>query len=159
MAKKYKHWNDGKHKKLEEAFETWKMADEIHRDFIRFLLNDFEPVDLSNTEKTYVHDRFNKAIGIIEDITYILRDANAIRAMYATDYEQRRIRFERARGYCFQLMGLLDNIAIFVPHIKNKQKYVDTSGRLMEVAGKIQNLIRSDDRRRKRECKPYEGND
>lgn len=103
--KKEKHWNDGKYRPIKEPFYTGKLADDIKRDFINFILNDFEPTDLTNTEKTYVHDRFNKAISIMEDISYILRDANAINKMYGVDYEQRRIKWNDAKGLCFRLMG------------------------------------------------------
>lgn len=157
--KKYKHWNDGKYKPVKEPFHTGELADEIKRDFIHFLLNDFEPVDLNNTEKNYVHDRFNKAISIMEDISYILRDANAITKMYGIDYQQRRERWNDAKGLCFRLMGLLDDICVFVPHIKNKQKYADISERLFKLSGKIYNLIISDDKHRKKNCKQYVGND
>lgn len=110
--KKEKHWNDGKYRPIKEPFYTGKLADDIKRDFINFILNDFEPTDLTNTEKMYVHDRFNKAISIMEDISYILRDANAINKMYGVDYEQRRIKWNDAKGLCFRLMGLLDDICV-----------------------------------------------
>lgn len=157
--KKYKHWNDGKCMPVREPFYTGKIADEIKRDFIMFVLNDFEPTDMSNTEKTYIHDRFNKAISMMEDISYILRDANAINAMYGIDYEQRRERWNDAKGLCFRLMGLLDDICVFVPHIKNKQKYADISEKLFRLSKKIYNLIISDDKKKKKNCKQYLGND
>lgn len=157
MGNKYKHWNDGKYKGLQDPFRTGKLADDIKRDFITFLLNDFDNSNLADIEKRYVGDRFEKMISLMEDVGYILRDANAIGKLYGIDYEQRRIRWITARGYCFRLMGLLDDIAVFVPHIKNKQKYADVSARLSELAQKIYNLIVSDDAHKKKNCKQYLG--
>lgn len=158
MGKEYKHWNDKKHKGIKVPFKTGDMADEINRDFIRFLLNDFDNVNLNDVEKRYVGDRFEKMISHMEDICYILRDAWSIKRYYGVDYEQRRARWIAARGYCFRLMSLLDNLVEFIPHIKNKQKYVDISDKLSELAEKIQNIIASDDQHKKKNCKQYMGN-
>ena len=56
-------------------------------------------------------------------------------------------------------MGLLDNIVEFIPHVKNKQKYVDISAHLLELSTMIMSLIVADDRHRKKHCKQYMGSD
>ena len=149
-----RRWND---KKKSDNFQTGDLADEIHRDLIRFLLHDFSVEGLDSVEKHYVAGRMNRTISIMEDICTILRDGWSIQTMYGVDYEQRRIRWTAARGLCFRLMGLLDNVLEFIPKVRNKQKYFDISAKLMTLAQMIQAIIASDDKRRKKNCKKYMG--
>lgn len=155
MAKKYKHWNDGKHQK--PIFETGLMADEIMRNLTQFLMNDFKISEKTDIQQHYVIQRFDKATQYMENVCHILRDANSINALYPVDFEQRRIRWMSAKGYCFRLMALLDTISVFVHKDTNVQKYADLSEQLMMLSVKIQNILISDDKRKKN-SKPYVGN-
>lgn len=160
MSKKYKHWNDNKYEGLKEPFRTGKLADDIHKNLVQYLLNDFqkELEGIDEIKKRYLIQRFDKASSYVEDICYLLRDANAIKKWYGIDYKMRRERWTTARGLCFRLMGLLDDTKSFIPETKNTQKYVDLSGDLMNLASMIQNIILSDDKDKKKNCKQYMGN-
>lgn len=157
MGKKEKHWNDGKHRDPKSRFQTGCLADEIHRDFIRFILNDFQPEAIEEAARAYSTSRLTRMASVMEDICTILRDGWSINKWYEVDFEQRRIRWIEARGLCFRLMAMLENVTIFVPHVKNKQKYADLSARLMELSGKIYNLMLADDAEKKKKAKNYRG--
>lgn len=135
------------------------MADEIHRDLVRFLLRDFNREGMTGTEAVYVTENLRKALSLMEDICTALRDGWSINKWYESDYDERRARWIEARGLCFRILSLLDNIPEFIPQAKNKQKYVDISARLEELAVKIYNLMVSDDKEKKAKSKQTEGDD
>lgn len=167
MAKKYKHWCDDKHKKKETHFVLGELAETAYCTLEAYLLCDVskrlseeKQAESYNQEqytviKAYITSKFKNLLDKAEDVECYLKDANSIFGLYAVDFEHRRIRWLKARGLCFQLIAELRHIAGIVHRKTNIQKYVDVSNMYVDIANRITNIIKADDKRKKENCKEY----
>ncbi len=158
MSKREKHWCDDLHNKSETHFVIGEMADGIYNDLEKYLLNDLQKyIDTCNSElmKSHILKRFHTMLDVAELMVLNVKDANSIFAVYACDYEARRERWLNARGYSFRLVSQLDHMANIVAAKTNIQKYAGISKRLYELSAKIKNIMKSDDKKKKTQCKEY----
>lgn len=157
MGKKYKNWCDNLHTKSESQFDTGDLCERLVSKLTDWVVHDFTIYDgMTQGQVILQRERMKNILDIAETIESLVNDANSIYALYGIDYQERRIRFMRARGLCFQLQTRLRHIVNYVHKDTNVQKYISLNSEIDVISNKIKNIMVSDDKKRKTKEKPYE---
>ena len=156
MSKKFDHWCDKKYQKKETNFDTGTLAHKLVTTLTEWVMHDITVSDeLDANEKFIQRQRMSRVLETAERIECLIKDANSIFAIYDSDYEERRRRWIAARGYCIRLSVILTHMGEYFAPRTNIQKYVDCEVTVKTLAGKIKNMMISDDKRRKIQVKEY----
>jgi Na+/phosphate symporter len=161
MAKESEHWCDRKHVPSEQKFTIGDLAEKLYKDLESYLLHDIDKrlkeivADEESLSCEYLKIRFYSILLSAERLELTVKDANSVHAFYHSDFRYRRMRWIEARGICFRIINQCNHMAGLVVKHANIQKYVDCADLANTIQHKIYNLIKSDDRRRKKYAKTY----
>lgn len=156
MGKKYKHWCDKEHTETESQFDTGILAHNLASTLTDWLMADFTIIDgMSPYQIDLQRSRMLNIIHTAEKLEATIKDANAIYAIYPCDWEERRIRWLRARCLCFDLTTYITHIVNYVEKDTNIQKYLRLESDIVAIGKKIKNVMIADDQRRKSKAKDY----
>lgn len=168
--KKYEHWCDKMHQNPEDKEENKKyiIGELAHNNYTileQYLLHDigkdmsivFADTTQEKISKDYVIQRMYRMLDIAEDIELLVYDANSCYALYDTDYKYRRDRWLESKGLCYKLIRQLTHLSSIMVKGANIHKYVSLSKEYEKLANKIKNVMCSDDERKKKHGKKYNG--
>lgn len=156
MSKEQKHWCDKKYIKKETNFDTGDLAHKIVNTLTDWTLHDMSIAEgMDKYQIICMRRRMQDILRISEKIECTVIDANSIYAIYNIDFDERREKWLRSRGYCFQLTVMITHLAEYVCTDVNIQKYINIESDIKILAGKIKNIMIKDDKRRKEKIKEY----
>lgn len=148
MSKNKRNWCDSKYEKKESTFDTGYLSERLVDTLTEWVIRDFTIVQGMNQYQIDVQRRrTHKLLDIAEQIECLTKDANSIYMTKEIDYIERRQKWLRARGYCFQLTAMLSHVINYVEKGTNIQKYLNIQSDVKEIGSKIKNMMISDTER------------
>lgn len=155
MSKRKDNWCEGQHKRPETKFVIEETSKALQKDIEDYILHDMDIESSEPVKRRFVYDRMKSILDQAEYITAIVVDANSVYALYACDFENRRIKWLNARGSCYRIIAMLNGISRIVHKNTNLSKYARMCKEYENLAEKIKNIMYSDDKKRKEHCKEY----
>lgn len=165
MSKQDEHWCDRKHMPSDKKFGIGDLSEKLYNDLEGYLLHDVDKrlseinVDESKITSSYIERRFNSILDNAENLEMIVKDANSVYPIYHGDYLYRRQRWLEAKGICQRLICQCNHMSNLTVKRANIQKYVDCGDLAKTIQGKVYNLMKSDDCKRKRHARVYDENE
>ena len=161
---KEKRWCDNQHKPPKDTyFIIGKLAGELYTSAENYLIHDinkdmsvvYEDEAQNKIARNYVIKKLYNILDTAEKLENAVYSANAIYAWYDIDFAARRKGWIKAKGLCFELSTQLNHVGTKTLKGTNLQKYVDLSKDAKTIAHKIDNMIKSDDKKRKQHPRTY----